>query len=121
MSDTEIDIFESCEDDFEDQVILASHRRPVLVDFWADWCHPCLVLAPVLENVVREYQGAFALAKIDLDENMRLAGKYKITGIPTVILFLDGEEKDRFSGAKKEAHVRFFVDRFLSGRENPSH
>ena len=87
---------------FDIDVIQASHCKPVLVDFWADWCSPCLVVAPVLERVFTELGGAFALVKLEVDdgENMKLAGHYRVRGFPTVMLFRDGQEVARFSGAR---------------------
>ncbi len=104
-------IFDVDEADFDAQVIEASRTTPVLVDFWADWCPPCLVLAPVLERVVKAYAGALRLAKVEVDagENMRLAGRYGLRGFPTVLLFVDGEEKGRFSSARSDGWVREFI------------
>lgn len=107
-------IFDIDGPDFEEKVIAASRRQPVLVDFWADWCSPCLMIAPVLEKVIPEYEGKVLLAKIDADENMKLAGHYKLRGFPTIIMFVDGEEVDRFGGAKSAPEVRAFIDRNLS-------
>lgn len=107
-------IIDVTEASFETEVLAASHHTPVLVDFWADWCPPCRVLTPVLERVVRESAGAWRLAKIEADENMRLAGRYQLRGFPTVILFVDGAEVGRFSGARSDAFVRDFVDNHLA-------
>ena len=106
-------IIDASEDDFEQRVIQASHQTLVLVDFWADWCGPCQVLTPVLEKLAQEYAGQFILAKVEADENMRLAGRYKLRGFPTVILFLNGEARDQFSGAKTTSFVRDFIDPHL--------
>ena len=86
-------------------------ETPVLVDFWADWCPPCIALTPVLDRVVRSMDGAARLAKVEVDEgdNMKLAGRYLLRGFPTVILFVRGEEAGRFSGAKPEHWVRQFL------------
>jgi putative thioredoxin len=102
------------EDDFEQLVIQASHHTPVLVDFWADWCGPCRVLTPILEKLAVEYAGQFTLAKVEADENMRLAGRYKLRGFPTVLLFKNGEMQAQFSGAKTPAFIRDFVDPYLT-------
>lgn len=95
-------------DRFKDEVIEASHRHPILVDFWADWCSPCHALSPHLERIVIEHEGALHLAKVEVDEgeNMKLAGHYRLRGFPTVILFQQGEERGRFSGAKSTHQIR---------------
>ncbi len=102
-------------DDFENQVLTYSQQYPVLVDFWAQWCPPCLVIAPVLEQVVTEYDEEIRLAKLEVDEgeNMKLAGRFQVRGFPTIILFVDGEEKGRFSGAKSASEVEQFLDGVL--------
>ncbi|TCV81105.1 thioredoxin family protein [Sulfurirhabdus autotrophica] len=98
--------------DFEKDVIEASKVRPVMVDFWADWCPPCRALTPVLERVVKAYEGKFLLATVEVDEgdNMKLAGRYGLRGFPTVLYFVNGEIVGRFSSAKPEHWVREFVD-----------
>jgi len=101
------------EADFTEHVLTASARTPVLVDFWADWCPPCRVLTPVLERLADEYTGRFVLAKIEADENMKLAGRYKLRGFPTAILFVKGAPVDQFSGARPPDFVREFLDRHL--------
>ena len=97
---------------FEQDVLEASHRQPVLVDFWADWCAPCIVIAPILEQVVRDREGEVRLVKLEVDagENMKLAGRYQVRGFPTVILFRDGEERGRFSGAQRADFIERFID-----------
>jgi putative thioredoxin len=104
------------EDDFAERVIAASSTTPVLVDFWADWCPPCRVLTPVLERLADEYAGGFVLAKIEADENMKLAGRYKLRGFPTAILFVNGAPVDQFSGARPPEYVREFLDRYLDNK-----
>ncbi len=101
------------EDNFEQEVLQTSHRTPVLVDFWADWCGPCRVLTPILEKLVEEYAGRFILAKVEADENMRLAGRYRLRGFPTVLLFKNGEMQAQFSGAKPHTFVRDFIAPYL--------
>jgi len=106
-------IFDATEQDFETLVIEASHKTPVLVDFWADWCMPCRMLTPVLEDLVAEDQGRWLLAKVEVDDNMRLAGHYKLRGFPTILLFQQGEIKGRFSSAHPHHWVRQFLTEHL--------
>ena len=107
-------IFTANVHNFEDKVIKTSYQQPVLVDLWAEWCSPCKVIAPILQQFIAEYEDAILLAKVEVDEgdgeNMKLAGRYKVRGFPTVILFIDGEEKARFSGAKPLSFIRQFMD-----------
>jgi putative thioredoxin len=103
-------------DGFQSSVIDASHQRPILVDFWADWCAPCHALAPHLERVVGELEGQVLLAKVEVDEgdNMRLAGHYRLRGFPTVILFEGGQERGRFSGARSSHQIRDWLQEHLA-------
>ncbi len=99
-------------DNFTRDVLDASEMHPVLVDFWAEWCAPCLVLAPVLEKVMEELKGQLSLAGLEVDEgeNMKLAGHYRVRGFPTVILFVDRQEVARFSGARSRTQVLEFIN-----------
>lgn len=107
-------VFTANIDNFEEKVIQASHHTPVLVDLWAEWCAPCRVLTPILQQLIDEYEEDLQLATVEVDEgdgeNMKLAGRYQVRGFPTVILFIDGEEKARFSGAKPLSFLQQFVD-----------
>jgi len=109
-------IFDVTLADFGQQVLAASAKRPILVDFWAEWCAPCLVLAPVLERVVTQRAGTVWLARVEVDDNMKLAGRYRVRGFPTVILFADGEELGRFSGARPAGAVDRFLAAHLDAR-----
>lgn len=104
-------VFDTHLEDFDRAVIEASHERPILVDFWADWCPPCRALTPVLERVVAQHAGRFHMAKVEVDEgaNMKLAGRYGLRGFPTVLLFVGGEIVGRFSSARSEQWVRAFL------------
>lgn len=108
-------IFDIDLEDFETRVIQASAHQPVLVDLWAEWCSPCLVIAPILRELIAEYDGELLLAKVEVDEgeNMKLAGRYQVRGFPTILLIINGEEVDRFSGAKPLSFIREFVDNYL--------
>jgi len=102
-------IFTADEGSFEALVIERSHEIPVLVDFWADWCSPCRLLNPVLKQVVGDSKGNIVMASIDTDENMKLAGRYKLTGFPSVLLFINGKECGRFTGARNLRFVSEFI------------
>jgi len=80
-----------------EEVVLNS-QLPTLVDFWAPWCGPCRMIAPVVEDLARDYDGRAVFAKVNTDENVQMAGKLGIRGIPTLILFKDGQEVDRVVG-----------------------
>lgn len=106
-------IVDVSEADFAERVIAASAARVIVVDFWADWCPPCRALTPVLERLAEEYDGEILLAKVEADENMRLAGRYQLRGFPTVLLFKDGEVRDRFSGFRPTEWVRDWLETHL--------
>ncbi|MCG6976214.1 MAG: thioredoxin family protein [Acidiferrobacterales bacterium] len=98
-------------DDFESRVIEVSSHHPVLVDFWADWCPPCIAIAPIMEKAVNAWESEIELAKLEVDEgdNMKIAGRYQVRGFPTIIAFINGEEHGRFSGAKSLSFVEQFI------------
>lgn len=108
---TEIEVNDN---DFEKEVIEKSKKVPVIVDFWAEWCMPCHVLSPILEKLVKEYNGKFILAKINVSENKATSQKYSIMGIPCVKMFKDGKVVDEFVGALPEAYVKEWLDKNLS-------
>ena len=105
--------------DFGQAVLEESKQRPVVVDFWAGWCRPCLVLGPILEKVAEEKQGAFLLAKLDVDANQVTASQFRVQSIPAVWAFRDGQPVDQFIGALPEPAVREWVDRLLPGEGDP--
>jgi putative thioredoxin len=90
-----------------------SFNRPVLVDFWADWCEPCKQLMPLLERLAAEYAGAFLLAKINADEQQGIAGQLGVRSLPTVMLFKDGQPIDGFTGAQPETAIRELLQKHL--------
>lgn len=92
---------------FNEMVIKASHRTPVVVDFYATWCEPCQYLTPLLSDMTDQYQGQFLLAKVDTDRNKDLTHEYGIEAMPTVMIFKDGKIVDHFEGAKPEHTIRY--------------
>lgn len=100
-------------EDFESVVMTGSQTQPVLVDFWADWCAPCKQLAPILESLADEYQGAFVLAKVDTEAHQMLAAQVGVRSLPTVLLVINGQVADHFMGALPESEVRAFLDKHV--------
>jgi putative thioredoxin len=97
--------------DFQQRVLDRSAQLPVLVDFWADWCQPCHMLAPVIEQAVDAHAGKIELAKLDADNNQATAARYGVRGLPTVKAFRNGEVVDEFTGAQPP----LVVERFVAG------
>ena len=102
------------------QVMEASFKVPVLVDFWASWCQPCQVLMPVLAKLAEEYQGKFLLGKLNTEEQQEIAAQFGIRSIPNVKLFRDGQPVDEFLGALPEKAVREFLDRHVARESDAS-
>lgn len=98
------------ESNFDQLVVARSHETPVLMDISADWCAPCRVLTPLLHKLVTAYDGQFMLGMVDADENMKIAGRHKVRGFPTVVAYSHGVEIDRFHSAQSEGFLRRFID-----------
>jgi putative thioredoxin len=106
-------VFDVEQADFEGQVLERSRERPVIVDFWAEWCGPCRMLGPILEKLVEERKGEVLLAKVDIDRSQDLALQYGISAIPAVIAFRKGEPVLDFVGVLPENQLRAFLDRLV--------
>ncbi|KAF1005319.1 MAG: putative protein YbbN [Luteibacter sp.] len=104
-------IFDATTAGFENDVVNASLETPILVDLWAEWCGPCKSLGPILEKLAVEFNGAFRLAKIDVDAEQELAAMFGVRSIPTVILIKGGQMADGFAGAQPEGQIREFLAR----------
>lgn len=97
----------------QQMLIEESYKRPVVVDFWADWCAPCKQLMPILEKLANEHQGAFLLAKINCDQEQAIAGQFGVRSLPTVMVIRNGQPVDGFAGAQPESAIRTMLDKHL--------
>lgn len=106
-------IVEVTQQNAQQVLIEASYQRPVLIDFWAEWCAPCKVLMPILEKLAHEYEGALLLAKVDCDAEQIIASQFGVQSLPTVVLMKDGQPVDGFTGAQSEAAIRALLEPHL--------
>lgn len=98
---------------FEAEIIKG--KIPAIVDFWAEWCPPCRLIAPIFEKISAEYKGRLKFAKVNVDENRNLAEKYEIKAIPSLVVFDNGKEIERIMGALKEEHLKAKINDILVG------
>ena len=96
------------DDNFENEVLQSA--QPVLVDYWAEWCGPCKMIAPVLDEIAGEYEGRVKIAKLNIDDNPNTPPRYGIRGIPTLMLFKDGEVEATKVGAVSKSQLTAFID-----------
>ena len=99
------------DDTFKPEVLDAT--LPTLVDFWAEWCGPCKMIAPILEDVAKEYAGRLRIAKLNIDDNAKVPGEFGIRGIPTLLLFKAGNVEAQKVGALSKSQLTAFIDSYL--------
>lgn len=100
------------QDNFAEQVLQSP--SPVLVDFWAEWCGPCKMIAPLLDELADEYQGKVKIGKVNIDEHQGLAGQFRITSIPTLLVIKNGQVTEQMVGAKSKRDLKASLDRAVS-------
>jgi thioredoxin 1 len=99
---------------FQAEVIDASNTQPVMVDFWAEWCRPCHMLAPTVAEIAQTYTGKLKVVKLNVDENTASAGRYNIRGIPTLLIFKGGQVAEQVVGAVPREHIEKALQRHLA-------
>jgi thioredoxin len=104
-------MFEFTEQNFDEQVLKSD--QPVLVDFWAPWCAPCRAMAPAVEALANEYTGRAKVGKLNVDDHVSLAGRYNIRGVPTLLLFKDGQIREQLVGAYPKDTIKKMLDKHL--------
>lgn len=107
------------EAEFMVEVVERSRQVPVVVDFWAEWCQPCKTLGPMLEQAALAHDGAFELAKVDVDANQQIAGQMGVQSIPTVVAFVDGQPVSQFTGAVSDQDLQQFLAAFVEDPTDP--
>lgn len=100
--------------DFEAEVIAASKTQPVMVDFWADWCRPCHMLAPTVSEIAQDYAGKLKVMKLNVDEAQNAAFRFNVRGIPTLLLFKNGQVVDQIVGAVPKEQIAKVLERHIA-------
>ena len=99
---------------FQSEVIEASKTQPVMVDFWAEWCRPCHMLAPTVAEIAHDYAGKLKVMKLNVDEAMNSAGRYNVRGIPTLLVFKNGQVVEQIVGAVPKDQITKALERHLA-------
>ena len=100
--------------DFQSEVIDASKNQPVMVDFWAEWCRPCHMLAPTVAEIANDFTGKLKVVKLNVDENVNSPGRYNVRGIPTLLIFKGGQVADQIVGAVPKEQIQKVLERHLN-------
>lgn len=110
-NDVSASIAQVSDEDFEEQVLRSS--QPVLVDFWAEWCGPCKMIAPILDELATAYAGRLKIAKVNIDQNQKTPRAYNVRGIPTLMIFKDGKVQATQIGAVSKSQLTQLIDRTI--------
>lgn len=104
-------VIEINDDNFKQ--VMSEAKVPVLVDFWADWCGPCKMIAPVIEEIAEQFEGKIMVGKLNVDANQTMPSAFGVISIPTIVLFKNGEELDRSIGYKTKDELNSFINNYL--------
>ncbi|MSU34344.1 MAG: thioredoxin [Pedosphaera sp.] len=107
-----LNVLNLTETTFSDQVLNSAH--PILVDFWAEWCGPCKMIAPILDELAEEYSGRVAIGKVDVDSNQNLAVQYGVSAIPTLLLFKGGHVVEQLRGLRSKKDLKTVLDKVIA-------
>jgi thioredoxin 1 len=113
MEETDLSKAMTVTDDSFEQEVLKSDK-PVMVDFWAEWCGPCKMIAPIVDEIAQEYEGRLKVAKVDVDSNNKIAGRYNIMSIPSLYIFKNGQVVDQIVGARTKSFLVSSLEKVLA-------
>jgi thioredoxin 1 len=105
------DVVEVTDENFEQEVLQSD--KPAIIDFWAEWCGPCRVIAPIIKELAAQYDGQVKIVKMDIDEHQKTPGKYGVRAIPTVLAFKDGQVVEQLQGARPKADFESMVSKLI--------